>query len=219
MLSSRRAPRSRTLLAEFLVVMMGVLAALGLEQLVVDWQERQRARATVLAMEEEFSDFVVVFQIRSQVSECIARKLDALDAALANETGSHGLSGIGRAPYFFSSRGGWNADGAYLLARHSGPAEARLYAEIYQGMEEFARLAREEQVYWAQLSTIEGHAGPFEPMHRWRTAEAVAGARNANLLLTAIADQMHSRIESLEVQPASALPVDVTQRPICQPLS
>lgn len=210
--------RSRGLLGEFLVVMLGVLVALALEQVVLDWQERARARATILAMNEELSDFVAVFDIRDQVSECVVRKLDALDAAMAAGAVLDAPAAIGRTPYFFSSRGGWSAGGADLLARYRGPETARLYGEIYQGMEEFARVAQLEQDLWARLSTLQGQTGAIAPAQRWRVAEAAAGARNANLLLTAIADQMRERIARLGIAAETVPTVDLSARPICQPL-
>lgn len=209
--------RGRALLGEFLVVMLGVLVALALEQLVHDWQERERARATLLAMNEELSDFLAVFRLRTDVSACVVRKLDALDAALAGP-GTLAVASVGRTPYFFSSRGGWSAGGADLLARYRGPEVARVYGEIYQGMEEFARLAQQEQEHWARLATLERHARALEPTQRWRLAEAVAGARNDNLLLTAIAEQMAERIPRLGIEPAAMPAIDLAARPICQPL-
>ena len=62
--------RRRGLFREFFVVMFGVLVALGLEQLVSDWQEGRRAQATLEAMHEEFRDFAMLFRLRQQTSPC-----------------------------------------------------------------------------------------------------------------------------------------------------
>ena len=55
---------------------------------------------------------------------------------------------------------------------------------------------------------------------RWRLREEIASARNANLLLTAIADQMLQRLASMDVDVDSdPLPVDMRERTVCQPMS
>lgn len=210
--------RSRALLGEFMVVMLGVLAALALEQLVLDWQERDRARATLLATNGELADYRLVFDLRLEAGACVVRKLDALDEVLVDSPESGTLENIGRTPYFFSSRGSWSASAADLVARHRGPELVLAYGEIYQAMEEFSRLAQYEQEHWARLSTLEGHSGPIDEDRRWRLAESIAAARNANLLLTAIAEQMIARIDSLDIAESQVPLLDVQSRPLCQPL-
>lgn len=213
-----RGQRSRALLGEFVVVMLGVLAALALEQLVLDWQERGRAKATLLATNGELAEYRLVFDLRLEASDCVVRKLDALDAVLADPSQAGTLENVGRTSYFFSSRGSWSASAADLVARHRGPELVLVYGEIYQGMEEFARLAQYEQEHWARLSTLEGHPGPIEQDRRWRLAGSIAAARNANLLLTAIAEQMIARIDSLGIAGHEVPLRDVQSRPLCQPL-
>lgn len=212
--------RARSLFGEFMVVMLGVLVALALEQMLSEWQERQRVDATIESLHEELQDFAVVFGIRLQVTPCINRKLDALDAALRENAEYAAVRHVGRPPYFFSSRGGWSSGGAELLSRHRGPQTARTYGEVYQGMEEYARFAQLEQEYWNSLLVLEGHAESIDPLQQWRMRDAVAGARNTALLQAAIAAQMLERIEDLGVDvEETTLPVDVASRPICLPLS
>jgi len=86
-------------------------------------------------------------------------------------------------------------------------------------MEEFAALAQIEQAHWARLQTLEIAEPGVDPARRWRLREDISGARNANLLLTAIAGQMLERIAALGIATDSApLPVDMQQRAVCQPL-
>lgn len=212
--------RQRSLIAEFLVVMLGVLAALGLEQAVLDWQERKRVEATLLAVNDEMVAFTAVFHIRNQARPCIDAKLDALDAWLAGGgVASAPVANIGQPPYFFSSRGGWSGASAELLARHRGPEVARNYGMVYEGTEEFAFLARREQEYWVQLQPLLGQTGELDAGQRWRAVEAVAGARNSSRLLSAIAEQMLQHVDRLVPGAESPIqPVDLGQRPICLPL-
>jgi len=199
-------------------VILGVLVALALEQLVSSWRERERAADIRASMDEELSDFVTVFNVRAAATRCIAAKLEALDRALAGPIAPP-LRNVGRPPFFFSSHGAWNSDAADLLARHLGPVTLRTYGEAYQGMAEYAALAQREQDEWIILQTLERAGEPIAGDRRWRLIEAASGARNTNLLLTAIAAQMNQRIAGLGIRPATAsLPYDVRTQPLCRPL-
>ena len=215
-----RPRRGRGLVGEFLVVMLGVLVALGLEHWLSDWQEARRADDTLLAMHEEMRDFAVVLRLRQATSPCVVQRLQELDAHLSFEEPLPAIEAIGRTPYLFSSRSGWRGGAPELLSRHRGPRQAQVYGEIYQGMEEFALLAQQEQANWARLQTLQEAEGAVDAPRRWRLREEIASARNANLLLTAIADQMLQRLASMDVDVDSdPLPVDMRERTVCQPMS
>ena len=215
-----RPRRGRGLVGEFLVVMLGVLVALALEHWLSDWQEARRADDTLLAMHEEMRDFAVVLRLRQATSPCVVQRLQELDAHLSSEAPLPAIEAIGRTPYLFSSRSGWRGGAPELLSRHRGPRQAQVYGEIYQGMEEFALLAQQEQANWARLQTLQEAEGAVDAPRRWRLREEIASARNANLLLTAIADQMPQRLASMDVDVDSdPLPVDMRERAVCQPMS
>lgn len=203
---------------EVVIVILGVLVALALEQVASNWRDRGRAADIRASMDEELADFVTVFDVRAAASRCIAAKLDALDLALAGNP-TPPFRNVGRPPFFFSSHGAWNSDAADLLARHIGPATLRTYGETYQGMAEFAALAQREQDAWIVLRTLERPGEPVSGERRWRLIEASAGARNSNMLLTAIAEQMNQRIAGLGVRASTdSPPPDVRTQPLCRPL-
>lgn len=215
-----RSRRGRGLVGEFLVVMLGVLVALALEHWLSDWQEARRADDTLLAMHEEMRDFAVVLRLRQATSPCVVQRLRELDGHLSGEEPLPAIEAVGRTPYLFSSRSGWRGGAPELLSRHRGPRQAQVYGEIYQGMEEFALLAQQEQANWARLQTLQEAEGAVDAPRRWRLREEIASARNADLLLTAIADQMLQRLTSLDVDVDSdPLPVDMRERAVCQPMS
>lgn len=214
-----RPRRERGLVGEFLVVMLGVLVALALEQWLSDWQEAARADDTVAAMHEELQDFALVFRLRLATTDCAVSRLDQLQDHLDQAAALPAIDAVGRTPYLFSSRSGWRGGASELLSRHQGPQRALVYGEIYQGMEEFAVLAQQEQAHWARLQTLETTELDVDWSRRWRLREDISGARNANLLLTAIASQMLERLVALGIDVnAEPLPVDMQQRPVCQPM-
>lgn len=202
---------------EVAIVILGVLVALALEEIASSWRDRARAAEIRASMDEELGDFVHIFDMRAVASRCIAAKLDDLDRALAGRPAPP-FRNVGRAPFFFTSHGAWNSDAAALLSSHYGPATVRTYGEIYQGMAEFAVLSQREQDDWIVLQTLERPGEPIAGDRRWRLIDASAGARNTNVLLTAIADQENRRIAGLRIRPSADSVPDVRTRPLCQRL-
>ena len=210
----------RSFLREVVIVVLGVFIALALEQLASGWRDRQRMGAMQAAMNEELADHAEVFTLRVQAQRCIVARLDALDALLARSGARGPWRNVDRPPFFFSSRGAWNSDASDLLSRHIGAERLRIYGEAYQGMEQFMAIAQEEQDHWIVLQTLEHQDEPIAGERRWRLIEAAAGARNANRLLEAIADQMLANIARLGVRRNQALSrLNLRTRPLCQPLS
>ena len=70
------------------------------------------------------------------------------------------------------------------------------------------------------LQTLERLDEPIGGERRCRLVKSAAGARNANLLLSAIAEQMLANIERLGIRRTHAMAgVDVRGRPLCQRLT
>jgi hypothetical protein len=210
----------KRLLGEFVGVTAGVLLALILEQAVADWHERRRVEDTRVSMNAEVADFAEIFHLRGRVDKCIQKKLDQLDAFLGGKGPRQPLRDIGRPPYFFSSRGAWNSNAGDQMARHLGANVMQRYGEIYQGMAEFASLQTVEQAAWVKLQVLEGDPDPLSPDRRARIREAVAEARNTNLLMAATAEQMLVDAKKVGVsrnRTLSALKVE--SAPLCKPLA
>ena len=205
---------------EFVSVMMAVLMALIVEQAAEYWRERERVLDTREAMNEEVADFAEIFTLRRRLDPCVQRKLDQLDAFLAGKGARAPLRNVGRASYFFSSRGAWNSNVADQIARHLGAKTVKQYGELYQGMNEYAALSRDEQGDWVILQTLEGDADAITPDRRARLREAIAGARNTHKLLLATAEQMLDDARAVGVAPNGSLRrLKIESAPICLPLS
>ncbi len=216
---SRIGRRGRSFAREVSIIIVGVLIALALEQIASNWRDRQRTGDLRASMNEELSDFGDIIALRTRMTDCIDSKLDRLDTLLAQPRGQGPWRTVGRPPFFFSSQGGWNSDASDLISRHLGPDRFRVYGEVYQGMGQFMTLSTQEQDHWIILQTLEQQDEPISSDRRWRLTEAAAGARNVNLLLTAIAEQMLANMKVLGVERKGGLEgVDVGRAPICQPL-
>jgi hypothetical protein len=211
--------RGRSFAWEVAIIIVGVLIALALEQVASNWRERQRTSDLRASMHQEIADFADIFSLRMRITRCIGAKLDSLENVLARPNARGPWRDVGRAPFFFASQGGWNSDASDLLSRHLGPETFRTYGEVYQGIGQFMAISQQEQDQWIALQTLERQDEPVSGERRWRLVEAAAGARNANLLLTAIAEQMLANIDRLGIDGNETVSSsDIRSRPICQPL-
>jgi hypothetical protein len=215
-----RHQRLKHFLREFLSVMMAVLLALIVEQAAEYWRERERVLDTRESMNEEIADFAEIFLLRERVDPCVMRKLDQLASFVAGKGPRAPLRDVGRPSYFFASRGAWNSNVADQIARHLGARTVKDYGEIYQGMNEFLSLSRDEQSAWVTLQTLEGDADPITPDRKARLKEAIAAARNTELLLMATSKYMLSDAKKLGIKPkGELLSPPVESKPICLPLA
>ncbi len=204
---------------EFLSVTAGVLLALILEQAAENMRERRRVDDLKVSMSREIAASGDIFKLRQRLSPCIERKLDGLEALLRGEGPAAPVRDVGRPNFFFTSRGSWNSDASDQRSRYLGADRFTRYGELYQGIEQFGAISAEEQQAWVPLQTLEGDTDSIGADRRARLRESIALARNQNLLLTAIANQMLDQSRFLGIAPSGELRVPVEARPICKSLS
>jgi hypothetical protein len=209
----------RRFLLEFISVAGGVLLALIVDQTAENWREHRRVVDQRQAMDREIAEFSEIFQLRVRVGTCIASKLDALEASVRGEGPAAPLTGVGRPPFFFSGRGAWNGDNSDQVSRYLGAENLARYSELYQGMEQYAALNAAEQDTWVPFLALEGDTTPLTPDRRTRIREAIAQARNQQLLLNAIAVQMLDQAKVLGVTPKGALAAKARDAGVCKTLA
>jgi hypothetical protein len=213
-------PSTKSFIREIVIVVVGVLIALVLQELVSNRRDRQRTTAIRASMHEEIADFAEVLALRLRIHHCITAKLDALDAALRVNRAVGPWRNVGRPPFFFSSQGAWNSSATDLLSTQLPPDTFKAYGEIYQSMVQIGALTQREQDHWIVLQSLEQQDVPVAGERRWRLLENVAGARNDSLLVNAIAEQHIKLARSLGVAPNGSLAsMTVQQVPICRPLA
>jgi hypothetical protein len=105
------------------------------------------------------------------------------------------------------------------VSRYLGAENLARYSELYQGMEQYAALNAAEQDTWVPLLALEGDEAPLTPDRRARIREAIAQARNQQLLLNAISVQMLDQAEVLGVRPRGILEAQAKEASVCKPLS
>lgn len=143
---------------EIAIVAIGILIALGLDQLVGTLRDLNVARTTGDTILGEVRRNLGVVQYRLDERACVARRLDEIDTLLnrwaAGEVIPPGLW-IGRPTLVLVSRERWDA--AVNAGRISMfPADVQAQAgAVYASFAEIADAEQAEQMAWAQLRGLE----------------------------------------------------------------
>lgn len=154
----------RQFVGEVGIIVLGVLIALGAEQLVESARERQlaaRARENVRA--EAALDIGFVRE-RLAVQTCIQHRLDEL-TQLLSETGNGAMrrqpTWISRPPVspFFTRR--WEAATASGRNSYFSLKEQELYGGLYELFARFREYESREQQVWSDLRALETWQGPL----------------------------------------------------------
>lgn len=212
--------RAVEFLREIAIVVLGVLIALVAGEVADDFRERERTSEIKASMDQELSSYVDVLALRVRANGCIVAKLDAIDAMLARGGARGPWQEVGRAPYFFTGHGAWNAGASDLLAKHLGAETLLTYSLLYNSMIQFDALAQREQDQWTVLQSLQSQDEPITGERRWRLVEAATSARNTGRILEAIAEGNLEYAKSLGVKPANQLTkLDLKSKAICRPLA
>lgn len=209
----------KSFLREIVIVVLGVLIALVMQEALGNWRDQQRTQTLLATMHEELSDNIEVLSLRLRSNPCIVAKLDALDARLSSPGAEGPWTNIGRPSFFFSSQDAWNGSSADLLSRQTDAKTYGQYSSLYSGMTQYDALAAREQDYWTVLRSLEQQDEPVTGQRRWDLLEALSSARNAALILNAIAEQETKTAADLGIKPNGVLAkLSVKTSPLCQPL-
>jgi hypothetical protein len=209
---------SRSFLREIVIVVVGVLIALVLQEAVSNWQDQRRTKSTLASMRGELADFGDVAISRVRTHPCIVAKLDGLESKLAKNGAVGPWTNIGRPGYFFSSQGAWNSSSSDLLSRQMQTATFNTYGLMYRAIAQFDALAEHEQEQWIVLGSLEYQDVPVAGERRWQLLQAIAGARNEAMILNAIAQGFQKMSREVGIAPNDTIPDPRKSSPLCQPL-
>ena len=170
----------RHLVVEIAIVVVGILIALGLDQLVGTVHDLSVAQATGKTIRAEVEQNLGMIQYRLDEQACVDRRLDEIDDLLnrwgQGEDISPGLW-VGRPTLMLVSRERWEA--AVNAGRVSMfPQEAQAQAgAAYAGFAEIAEAEQAEQMAWAQLRGLERGSRVLTDAARPAIVAAVQTAR------------------------------------------
>lgn len=189
----------RELAGEVGIIVLGVLIALGLEQVVVAIQQRRASEEARKSVQAEISANVRRLLGRAQLQTCLDRKLNEIGALLAaagDGTPKPHPSWVSRPTFWSLSTGNWQAATAAGRAALLSKEDQIQLGTFYAVFDFLNREQEREQLAWGHLRGLEDWSGPLGPTARFGFTQALQDARYSDYRIktdiTGLLGGMHS---------------------------
>lgn len=172
---------------ELVIVTLGVLIALGLQQLVNTLSERTAATRARGDIREELGLNLGLLQQRQQIQPCIDQRLDEIGAhldRLSQGEVENPPQWIGRPQLWNMREYRWNVASQSGHASLLSPEEQDTFTRIHDQLQRVEAVQNEEQRLWAQLRVLEGEQRlNSEAVYAMRSVLSQARFTNWNIKL------------------------------------
>jgi hypothetical protein len=191
------------------IIVLGVLIALGFEQLVEHFRDEARRSEARDNVRAEIAHDLGKLASRQRVEPCVERRIDEIAGyldAIGRGAAEPRPSWIGRPQVWTMARARWEAATNTGQSRLLKPDEQTQLSAIYEALDEVVIVQREEQMAWAQLRALT----EFSPMNAPEQAtvvQALQVARLASWRIRVSISQAKQQASALGITPArDALP-------------
>ena len=154
----------REFIGEIGIIVIGVLIALGAEQIVVSRHWAKQSSEAEEAMSFELGDSIGQSYERQMLAPCIERRLDEISKLLDEAERSSRLPTIGStgsAPYRTWIRGSWETTRQGQIASHLTRRTLTNLGIVYEFVDQLDGLNARELSDWTKLGTIVGPGRPI----------------------------------------------------------
>jgi type II secretory pathway pseudopilin PulG len=162
------------------IIVLGVLIAIGVEQIAATVHDRLSERQARQAIYAEIKQNLSYMKARMATQGCVERRLDEIGSLLAT-AGDGPLTPqprwVGQPAIWWNLDGRWQAATASGRASLFGSDEQSRLAGIYVVTKQFVDAEEREQDAWAQLRGLESWTGPLGPAGRVHFMSALQAAR------------------------------------------
>ncbi len=214
----------RELAGEVGIIVVGVLIALGAEQVVETIHWRSQVGEARHAMASELGDSIGQSYERQRIFPCIEARLNEISGLLDGAEKSGRLRPLGETgapPYRTWVHGTWDTTRQGQTASHFSRVELTNLAAIYEFVDDLDGAVLPEQSAWAEIATISGPGRAIQPAEVVQLRNAVNQARVLNRLtaiaairLRQVAEDAHIPYDAETVKSDTRRPV--SQYPICK---
>lgn len=218
---------------EIIIVVLGVMIALGAGQVVDAIHWKFEARQSLSLIELELAHDAGVFDERTMIQPCLDRRLAEVDALVraARKTGVLPQIGeIGRPPSRPFETSAWDNALASSVPEHFDPETRDTLSNYHAQLAGNQEYLEEEETLWASLKSIENAPGPVSESILANVSDAIAKLHYRTIFNGNNANQQLDKIKSgLGVATSYVIVLDVegsrkdvealvARRPICRPL-
>jgi hypothetical protein len=204
---------------EVLIVVAGVLIALGAQKIVDDWRWRGEIKEFRAALDNELGYDLAAYQDRLSQNDCVARRLDQLDRWLAETAAGPKrrlLTPIGRPVSLATRTSVWDSRTSDA-ASHLGLKVRLAYAKFYDSVAVFSNVRASEREVWSELSEFEG-AEELDAHDRMRLRGLIERARFLNGIVRFNWKTYHQRMTAFGIRPWRESDEPARANQLCQPL-
>lgn len=169
----------RAFAGEVGIIVLGVLIALGAQQLAEDYNDLSKAREARKLIRNELATYLGRLETRASVSACIANRINEVQALV--DTAAKGgpikrPSWVGRPQFWTALSVSWDAAAQSGHAALIPAAELADYATMYDWMQNTYDSMLIEQGSWARVRTLE-HLDHLTPETAFQINAALQDAR------------------------------------------
>jgi hypothetical protein len=187
------------------IIVLGVLIALGAQQVAQSVQERGEARDADQAVRGEIEQNLGKLKSRWQIRACVDKRLSELQAVIDSAGAEGGTietpNWVGRPQFWTMQMARWQANSQAGRAALLKPNDLALYGSVDSYMANVNAAMAEEQIAWAKLRTLE-HLQRLTPEMAFQLTSTLQQARYINWRLTLWTVQIASLTDRLHLRPA-----------------
>ena len=209
----------RAFAGEVGIIVLGVLIALGAQQVAEAVQERSEARDAESEIRGELAHNIAMLRSRWAVRACVEIRIDELqkliDSARDDETIAT-PKWVGRPQFWTMQMARWQTTLQAGRAALLPPDDLALYGSLYSFMDNVNALTAEEQMDWAKLRALE-HLQRLTPAMAVQLTNTLQEARYRNWRMGIWTIQIERLADRLHLPPArNDIPAS---RSACVPMS
>lgn len=207
------------------IIVLGVLIALGAEQLVQNWHSQREIHETRQALDAELGRDLAAFNWRWNQRACLQPRLDEIDRWARSMAGPQQLKltkDIAEPSFFAIHTAVWKATSGDVSARM--PVETKLdYADMYEAMSVFDEIQHDEGKAWAVVHSYAQNSDlTREELHAVRNA--VLDLRSDDAILDSFRQRLDAAAAKLDIRAKEHIEAGLeaqlgpSARKICEPL-
>jgi hypothetical protein len=202
----------RVFVGEVGIIVIGVLIALGAEQLVEGAHRKQEATEADDSIRSELGFNLGRLESRTTIHSCVDRRIEEIQGLLDRAVDHADIetpSWIGRPQYWAFANSQWQAESQAGRAALIDPRRLSAYAVMYARMQDLGDEMTLEQTDWARLRTLE-HVRRLGPAEAFELNTTLQDARYRDWRLALVTSQLFTMANSLGLRathnntPASA---------------
>lgn len=201
------------------IIVLGVLIALGAEQLIRAVHDRREAAQSRANVDIEIGENLDALRRRAAIQGCVDERLRVLETMLSNAVPGELVPQplwVGRPQFWNLETSRWQAEGSNGGRLLWSTSDQSRYSGVYNSLAAFESVQNIEQSAWAQLRALET-IRRYDTNNVARLIAALQDAKYANFRVVVATRQATKAARALRV-PVRTLPVPPGSPSACVPL-